>query len=463
MNVFVYPPSPSILWWMVWMTMMVTFLSSFSTSLSLPPRLPILPASIKFRDEGNHVIYDIERRFSPLSTIASNIGGLDIKSQLNNLYDKFQPLWGRKNNPNNIGSIISEITATQPGGSSSTTYTVPATGMTHVTSEGGDSSSSSVTSLPSVPSVSSSTSESSKETSSKVDERRSRYSYYHQDRDYWRPPRDRPYRRRRRPYRDRDPWKPYYPYGLPSSGDGYGTSPALYGIRVGESLKGHNNRIAATASSSSPSSSPSPPYPPYPPPPYPYPYPYPPGVPLPAVPPGFPPPYLPASSSHLHPLFAHPLSSPDSSTTTTTPKPPNVKKKKESIMPQTIINDDGTITISGIKPQAIVNGIAGVVKKTGLNKVIGSAISSVVHQVSSASSKVVKDVAQAVQVSVVDETPKGESNDEEQSEETEEDSSPPPRPSPPRLSSTKAILSLKDARISLKPTQNGLSIRFGRV
>jgi len=459
MNVFVYPPSPSVLWWMVWMTTIVTsFLCSFSTSNPLPPRLPLLPASIKFRDEGNRVIYDIERRFSPLSTLASNIGGLDIKSQLNNLYDKFQPLWGRKNNPNNIGSVISEITATQPGGSSSTTYTVPGTGITHVTNEGGDSTSSSATSLPSA--VSASTSESSKETSSKVDDRRSRHYYYH--RDYWRPPRDRPYRRRRRPYRDRDPWRPYNPhdnYGPPPSGDGYGTSPALYGIRVGESLKGHNNRIVAAASSS-PSSSPSPPYPPPP-----YPYPYPPGVSLPAVPPGFPPPYLPASSSHLHPLFTLPLSSHDSSTTTT-PKPQNVKKKKESIMPQTIINDDGTITIAGIKPQAIVNGIAGVVKKTGLNKVIGSAISSVVHQVSSASSKVVKDVAQAVQVSVIEEIPKGESNDGEQSsqsEETEEDSSPPPRPSPPRLSSTKAILSLKDTRISLKPTRNGLSIQFGKV
>ena len=77
----------------------------------------------------------LERRFGALNALASNINGFDIKGKLNEIYDKYKgPLWGKVNDPSNYGQIIAEISSTQPGSNKIGTYTVPGSGITHVTS-----------------------------------------------------------------------------------------------------------------------------------------------------------------------------------------------------------------------------------------------------------------------------------------------------------------------------------------
>lgn len=436
------------------------------------------------------ITYNIERRFAPLNQLASNIGKFDIKTQLNNFYDKFQPLWGRKNNPQSFGSLISEISATQPGSESMSSYTVPGSGITHITDSQSPIAS---TTTPQLTAITS-----SKETN-KQDSTTSRSGFEDifpefpssipvsshpvrtfssisdRDRDHDRDWRDRERDRDRERWRDRDPYysrgvrrdrprryrnrdrdrdiDPYGPYAPPA---------ALFGIQVGESLKSHDRRTAAAdsqSSSSSSSSSSQTPFP-YPYPPYPFPYPFPTGVsPLSNpqgsvnLPAGYPPPYLnqipgmSAAASHFHPLFSMlppgmlaTTAAPE--TTTTTPKP---KKKKEKTRdgPETILEEDGTITIAGIKPQKIVNTIAEVVTRTGLNKAIGKAINTVMTQVSNVGSHVVHDISDSIRVT-------SGSDDSDH------------KPKPLMLPMTDTVLKLGDAKISFKPTRQGLSISFGK-
>ena len=430
-----------------------------------------------FVGQPDKITYDIQRRFGPLNQLATNIGKFDIKSQLNNFYDKFQPLWGRKNNPQSFGSLMSEISATQPGSESMSSYTVPGSGITHVTDNQSPIASSPTPEVTAITATAtkdtskqdSSTSRSGFEpdifpefpsdhpvsrhpirTFSSISDRdRDRDDRDWRDRDRFRDPyysrghrRDRPRRYRNR---DRD-FDPYYgAYSPPAS---------LVGVQVGESLKSHDRRTAAASQTSNAPSSPSTfpyPYPGYPG--YPV-YPYPTGVsPLtnpngtPNLPAGYPPPYLhqipgmPATAaSQLHAMFSM---LPPSLTTaapevkTSTPKP---KKKKEKTRdgPETIIEEDGTITIAGIKPQKIVNTIAKVVTETGLNKVIGKAINTVITQVSNAGSQVVQELSENVRVSTVD-------------SET-----------PITLPMKDTVLKLGEAKISFKPTRTGLSISFGK-
>lgn len=66
-----------------------------------------------------HEKYKADRRDSVMSTIKTGLGNaadsigsrLDMKSGLNNLFDKFQPLWGRQPT---FGSMLSDITNTKP-------------------------------------------------------------------------------------------------------------------------------------------------------------------------------------------------------------------------------------------------------------------------------------------------------------------------------------------------------------
>jgi hypothetical protein len=154
-----------------------------------------------------------------------------------------------------------------------------------------------------------------------------------------------------------------------------------------------------------------------------------------------------AAASHFHPLFSMlppgmlaTTAAPE--TTTTTPKP---KKKKEKTRdgPETILEEDGTITIAGIKPQKIVNTIAEVVTRTGLNKAIGKAINTVMTQVSNVGSHVVHDISDSIRVT-------SGSDDSDH------------KPKPLMLPMTDTVLKLGDAKISFKPTRQGLSISFGK-
>jgi len=433
----------------------------------LPPKITC-SGLVDLKDNiFKHHHIKIQRRFSPFNKLATNIGNFDLKSQLNKMYDNIQPLWGRKNNPQSFGSIISEISATQPGSQSMTSYTVPGSGITHITDHESPIPAASV----------SDTSSASKDTSkqdtgisrsgveklyltsdesddelnlrtlSSFNSNRDRdRDWRDRDREYSRDKyRDRDYRRdrsRRNRYRDRDrDQDPYGPYG-----------PVSYGIQVGESLKSHDKRTSSSSRSQSAQ--------PYPYPPYPYPpfLPFPPGVspltnPIP-FPPGYPPPYLNqipgGAASQLHPMFAmlpsvSTTESPsDPSVATDSPSKTRKKKDRSRTGAETIIEEDGTITIAGIKPQKIVDTVADVVTRTGLHKVIGKALNSVVSQISTVGTRfaghVVHELGENVQVSV--------SNDDTTTQKP--------------LPLVDTILKLGDAKISFKPTKQGISISFGK-
>jgi hypothetical protein len=487
----------------------------------------------------------IQRRFAPfskLSSLQTNLANtFDVKHQLNQLYDKFQPLWGSKNSPKSFGSVIAEISSTQPGAESMTSYTVPGSGITHIKKENDNS----------VPVSPVSSSSSSSDTSSKLDtlssslftnsddddkivssaptSRSKRYfpdvpvsdhpvrTYRNRDRerdryrdddrdhdgdrDY---PRER--RRRRRPrkrYRaaqhDNDnrgldsspypiPISPYnfmanmhqhVPFNINSPFGPFGPNPALFGTKMADpnsSIQNrpdiNNNRMGSESSSSrqtaslspSSSSSSSSPHQSAPPNmqlPFPFPLMFPPGMPgmpplpLPAMIPGMPPPFI-QPFPGMNPFAPFPMMMALQTTTTTTTTPAPTRKAKAVPPPSTSIEDDGSITIAGIRPQQIVNKITDVVRQTGMNKVINSAISSVFSQVkdagTSVANQVAKNIGDSMTLSLVSDGDNDRSGSGSSSSSLRLNKSPAPK-----------VVKLGEAKISFKPTNSGLSISFGKA
>ena len=449
----------------------------------------------------------IQKRFAPLSKL-SNLANFDVKSQLNQLYDKFQPMWGRKNSPKSFGSVIAEISNTQPGSESMTSYTVPGSGITHIKSDspvpssGTPDSSSKLDTLSS--SLFTSTDDDDKMMTSSSSSRSKRYfpdipvsdhpvrTYSgrsvrdrerDRDRDYDRdidrdPPRDRKRRRRvrkrgRRPYRDDEnrnydqsfpmSMSPFnfmsnmrqaVPFNINDPYGPFGPSPVLFGAKLADSMKSPNQRDtdrtgsdssqkASRTSSSQTGASPNMPFP------FPFPLMFPPGMPPMPMIPGMPPPFM-HPIPGMNPFAPFPmilsLATPIT-TTTTTPAP--ARRVKEVAPPKTSIEDDGSITIAGIRPQSIVNKISDVVRQTGMNKVIGSALTSVLSQVkeagTSVASQVAKNIGDSVSLSLVADGDSGPSSS-----------------GSTRSSKASKVVKLGEAKISFKPTNSGLSISFGK-